>query len=96
MHSFSVSGRRFLSGIFQFLSSISTGCGIGVLLRMFWVLAVVSYRAFKGQREEDHEYSHVITIEEYEGSAAPLPPYTYPADEKVEIVTVKAPAEESK
>jgi hypothetical protein len=68
------------------------GCGIGVLLRMFWVLAIVTYRAVKGQREEEHEYCPVVTIE---GSATPLPPYTYPADEKVEL-TIKAPAEESK
>jgi len=72
------------------------GCGIGVLLRMFWVLAIVTYRAVKGQREEEHEYSPVVIIEEYKDSAAPLPAYTYPADEKVEIVTTKAPAEESK
>jgi len=25
-----------------------TGCGIGVLLRMFWVLAVLLVRAFRG------------------------------------------------
>ena len=62
---------------------------------MFWVLAVVTYRAVKGHREEEHEYSPVVIIEQYEGSATPLPAYTYPADEKVEIVT-KAPAEESK
>jgi len=72
------------------------GCGIGVLLRMFWVLAIVTYRAVKGQREEEHEYSPVVIIEEFKDSAAPLPAYTYPADEKVEIVTTKAPAEESK
>jgi len=70
------------------------GCGIGVLLRMFWVLAVVTYRTFKGQHEDEHEYSPVVIIEEYERSTASLP--AYPADEKVEIVTIKAPAAESK
>jgi hypothetical protein len=39
------------------------GCGIGVLLRMFWVLAVISYRAVKGSRESETaqtEYSLVL------------------------------------
>jgi len=63
---------------------------------MIWVFAIVTYRAVKGQSEEEHDYTPVVTIEEYEGSAAPLPAYTYPADEKVEIVTIKAPTEESK
>ncbi|KAF9483107.1 hypothetical protein BDN70DRAFT_929443 [Pholiota conissans] len=57
------------------------GCGIGVLLRMFWVLAVVAYRAVKRRPEED-EYSHITIFEEVE--VAP-PHYTYPVDEKVAI-----------
>jgi hypothetical protein len=39
------------------------GCGIGVLLRMFWVLAIISYRAIKGSREPENthtEYSLVL------------------------------------
>jgi hypothetical protein len=35
------------------------GCGIGVLLRMFWVLTVLAYRTVRGEREEetiDREY----------------------------------------
>jgi len=35
------------------------GCGIGVLLRMFWVLTVVTFRAIKGQGADEHEYSHI-------------------------------------
>ncbi|KIM45595.1 hypothetical protein M413DRAFT_442256 [Hebeloma cylindrosporum] len=69
------------------------GCGIGVLLRMFFVLAVVAYRSVKGQREEEHEYSQVVTIEPFE-DAAHLPPY--PADEKIKVTTVEAPTEASK
>ncbi|KAF8965567.1 hypothetical protein BDZ97DRAFT_767406 [Flammula alnicola] len=59
------------------------GCGIGVLLRMFWVLTLVMYRAVRGQRRDENEYSHITTIfEEYE----PAPPnYTFPVDEKVAI-----------
>lgn len=29
------------------------GCGIGVLIRMMWVLAVVAYRAVKGTNEDE-------------------------------------------
>jgi len=39
------------------------GCGIGVLLRMVWVLSVISYRAIKGSREPENtetEYSLVL------------------------------------
>jgi len=69
------------------------GCGIGVLLRMFFVLAVIAYRAVKGQREEEHEYSQIVTIEQYE-DAAHLPPY--PIDEKIKTVTIEVPTEETK
>jgi hypothetical protein len=69
------------------------GCGIGVLLRMFFVIAVLTYRAVKGQREEEPEYSQIVTIEHYEDGAH-LP--AYPADEKIMITTVEAPAEATK
>ncbi|KAH9484756.1 hypothetical protein JR316_0001656 [Psilocybe cubensis] len=64
------------------------GCGIGVLLRMFWVLAVVLYRSVKGSNDDEHEYSHITVIEEFDEDAimrsAP-PTYTYPVDEKIAI-----------
>lgn len=60
---------------------------------MFFVLAIIAYRAIKGQREEGHEYAQIVTIEQYE-DAAHLP--AYPADEKIKIVTVEVPTEESK
>jgi len=79
------------------------GCGIGVLLRMFWVLAIVAYRVIKRRPEEDEdEYTHITIFEEVE--IAP-PHYTYPVDEKVaiepetkavEIVIAATTAEESK
>ncbi|KAJ7121975.1 hypothetical protein C8R43DRAFT_1032722 [Mycena crocata] len=61
------------------------GCGIGVLLRMLWVMAVISYRMIKGPRsaEEEHEYT-VVDLDAEEIFVAP-PHYTYPV-EKVEIV----------
>jgi len=70
------------------------GCGIGVLLRMFWVLAIVAYRMFKGDRSDSNEYTHIVS-EEYPAEAILVAPpiYTY-ADEKAEIrADVKAPEE---
>ena len=61
-----------------------SGCGIGVLLRMLFVLAVVMYRAVKGQRdEEQHEYSQITIIEEFVDVPKSSPP-SY-LDEKVPI-----------
>lgn len=58
------------------------GCGIGVLLRMIFVLAVVMYRAVKGQHgEEQHEYSQITIIEEFVDTPNFSPP-SY-LDEKV-------------
>ncbi|KAF8057460.1 hypothetical protein FPV67DRAFT_1786441 [Lyophyllum atratum] len=55
------------------------GCGIGVFLRMFWVLASVLYRLIKGPKEDENKYTEIFVVEEYEdGAAAPAPPtYTY-------------------
>jgi len=77
------------------------GCGIGVLLRMVFVLGLVMYRAVKGQRGDEHEYSQITIIEEIVDTPKSAPPtYTYAVDEKVAIAieTVKAPSttEESK
>lgn len=63
------------------------GCGLGVLLRMVWVLTLVSYRAIRGQQEEP-EYEHVL-FDQYDEVIA-LPPPNYVIDEKVPV------AEESK
>jgi hypothetical protein len=59
------------------------GCGIGVLLRMFWVLTVVTYRSIRGER--DDEYTQVAVIEvDAEDIAVPPPTYTV-ADEKDQL-----------
>ncbi|KAJ3506013.1 hypothetical protein NLJ89_g7108 [Agrocybe chaxingu] len=73
------------------------GCGIGVLLRMFWVLALVTYRAVKSRRQDEHEYTQVAVIETFVEPIALPPTYVYPADEKaaLEPEPTKA-AEESK
>ncbi|KAJ7502595.1 hypothetical protein B0H11DRAFT_644121 [Mycena galericulata] len=75
------------------------GCGIGVLLRMFWVMAVISYRLVRGQRPvcgstsqdyEEHEYT-VVDLDAEEIFVAP-PQYTYPV-EKTEVAAIPVPVE---
>ena len=90
----------FVIGIYHRLLSFpilsifsSTGCGIGVLVRMFWVLAIVSYRAFRGHRDDG--YADVGFIDEDNlddetviASPSPKsapPKYIYPVDEKTVI-----------
>jgi hypothetical protein len=75
------------------------GCGIGVLLRMFWVMVVISYRMIKGPSstsEQEHEYT-VIDMDAEEIFVAP-PTYTYPVEkaepvEPVPVVVVSPPAD---
>ncbi|KAL1743786.1 hypothetical protein HDZ31DRAFT_40159 [Schizophyllum fasciatum] len=70
------------------------GCGIGVLLRMLWVLAVVGYRTVRGESEEA-EYQIVCEqIDDAENIAVPPPNYTL-VDEKTNFDAKVAP-EESK
>ncbi|KAG6886574.1 hypothetical protein C0995_006816 [Termitomyces sp. Mi166 len=65
------------------------GCGIGVLLRMIWVLGVVVYRVLRGpsREEETDSYTEILFVEEIAdpvnvGARIDAPPvYTYP-DEK--------------
>jgi hypothetical protein len=67
------------------------GCGIGVLVRMLWVLAIVSYRAFRGHRDDG--YAVVAVMEEYDSddetvisvSKTEPPKYIYPVDEKIAV-----------
>jgi len=64
------------------------GCGIGVLLRMFWVMAVISYRVIRGQRPAcapQEEYTVVDLDDDAEEIFVAPPHYTYPVDEKVAI-----------
>jgi len=73
------------------------GCGIGVLLRMFFVMAVVMFRAVKGRRGDETQYSQITIIEEIVDTPKSSLPPTYD-DVKVPIVVeiVQAPTEESK
>lgn len=64
------------------------GCGIGVLLRMVWVLAVVGYRMFRGTKSNGNtEYTQIFVVEELEAAPEAVPAYTYPV-EKTEAVVV--------
>ncbi|EIW75463.1 hypothetical protein CONPUDRAFT_158924 [Coniophora puteana RWD-64-598 SS2] len=66
------------------------GCGIGVLLRLFWVLAVLTYRAVSGTRDNNTlEENYIIFEQDTESIFVPPPQYT---DEKVEAIA--APSEE--
>jgi len=63
------------------------GCGIGVLLRMVWVLAVISYRAIKGGREPENtqtEYSFVLDQSDAEVIFVAPPTYA-DSDEKAAL-----------
>ena len=63
-----------------------SGCGIGVLLRMFWVLTVIAYRLFRGDREEDVQYIAVVRNHYDNGEEAIIPPPPqYIIDEKVAL-----------
>ncbi|KAG9220335.1 hypothetical protein CCMSSC00406_0006600 [Pleurotus cornucopiae] len=59
------------------------GCGIGVLLRMLWVLAVISYRSIRGSKDEEEYVVEYLDAEEI--FTAP-PDYTL-AEEKVPLIT---------
>jgi len=64
------------------------GCGIGVLLRMVWVMCIITYRLLKGGRDEDAEYEELIFAQDPEELVVPPPQYT---DEKVKAADDKAP-----
>ncbi len=70
------------------------GCGIGVLLRMFWVLAVVSFRTVRGPRGGYAPVSTSVmeecdsddeTVVSPNSSKAELPKYFYPVVEKIAV-----------
>ncbi|KAG6841690.1 hypothetical protein H0H93_004197 [Arthromyces matolae] len=55
------------------------GCGIGVLLRMLWVLVIVTFRLFKAPRDEN-VYTPILLVEEYtEAPVSAAAPPTYVA-----------------
>jgi hypothetical protein len=64
------------------------GCGLGVLIRMFCVLAIVSYRACRAHRDDG--YATVGIMEEYDSDDETIisiepPKYIYPVDEKLTV-----------
>ncbi|KII92219.1 hypothetical protein PLICRDRAFT_172334 [Plicaturopsis crispa FD-325 SS-3] len=65
------------------------GCGIGVLLRMIWVMAIVTYRIFRGENEEDAEYTELVFEQDAEDIVVPPPQYQY-SDEKAEVADSKS------
>ncbi|KIM83448.1 hypothetical protein PILCRDRAFT_819690 [Piloderma croceum F 1598] len=62
------------------------GCGLGVLMRMVWVMAIVTYRMIRGQRDEDIEYTEIVFEHDAENLVVSPPQYS---DEKVEVVDNK-------
>jgi hypothetical protein len=69
------------------------GCGIGVLLRMLWVLAVISYRFVRGNNSSEGEYQHIL-FEQYDAEDLVVPPpaFVY-VDEKAPIQEVASEKE---
>ncbi|EIN11203.1 hypothetical protein PUNSTDRAFT_124676 [Punctularia strigosozonata HHB-11173 SS5] len=73
------------------------GCGIGVLLRMVWVMLIVTARMFKGGRShsEDDEVEYTLVFEhalpDAEEIAVPPPQYT-DSDEKGQVQLVDSKA----
>jgi len=61
------------------------GCGIGVLLRMFWVMSVLTYRTIRGEREEEDHFEHEYVVFEQDAEGMFVPPPEY-IDEKAKTV----------
>ncbi|KAK7031109.1 hypothetical protein VNI00_013714 [Paramarasmius palmivorus] len=61
------------------------GCGIGVLLRMFWVLAVVSYRGVCGSGNDESEAEYLNEYTALDAEEIFVAPPEYRLDEKVPI-----------
>lgn len=68
------------------------GCGIGVLLRMIWVMTVVTYRMLKGNNDEPEAPEYTFVCEHYaEEIQTPPPHYVYEKGEGEEDADVKQP-----
>lgn len=65
-----------------------TGCGIGVLLRMFWVLSVLAYRTIRGEREESQVREYVVLDQDVETIFIAPPQYS---DEKQVVIEDQKP-----
>ncbi|KAK1235557.1 hypothetical protein PQX77_001210 [Marasmius sp. AFHP31] len=63
------------------------GCGIGVLLRMVWVLVVVGYRAIKGSNDNEEEDGYLrLDGAEMDAEEIFVAPPQYFVDEKPPVV----------
>jgi len=69
------------------------GCGLGVLLRMFWVLSVLAYRTVRGERGEETLDREYIVYEQVPETLFVAPPEY--VDEKAKV-EVREEAEERK
>ncbi|KAG2154409.1 uncharacterized protein EDB93DRAFT_1202712 [Suillus bovinus] len=63
------------------------GCGIGVLLRMFWVMSVLAYRTVRGERSEEVSHGYIMFEHDAENNFVAPPEYT---DEKMKVAEVEA------
>lgn len=68
------------------------GCGIGVLLRMVWVLGIVFYRVLRGNNghEDENTYVYDVVVFDQDAESIVLPPPEY-TDEKVALVAFEQP-----
>ncbi|OAX36219.1 hypothetical protein K503DRAFT_850990 [Rhizopogon vinicolor AM-OR11-026] len=65
------------------------GCGIGVLIRMFWVMSVLAYRTIRGDRTEEDTLDHGYIMFEHDAENIFVAPPEY-TDEKVKVAEVEA------
>lgn len=86
----------FVIGTFQFhimgppcniylYNGIMAGCGLGVLLRLLWVLTTVLVRSLRNKPEKESVEYHAVLFEESQP-----PAYLANADEKKENVVASA------
>ncbi|KAL0069969.1 hypothetical protein AAF712_002866 [Marasmius tenuissimus] len=62
------------------------GCGIGVLLRMVWVLVIVGYRVIKGSNDNEEEDGYLRLDAEMDAEEIFVAPPQYFVDEKPPVV----------
>jgi len=61
------------------------GCGLGVLLRMLWVLTVVAVRTIRGSDDQETETHYVAVPNQYDAEEIFVAPPVYILDEKAEL-----------
>ena len=57
--------------LFSCFTFVIVGCGIGVLLRMVWVMSIITYRMLRGDREP--QYIQIV-CEEQDAEPVVAPP----------------------